>query len=88
MVPREEIFESFMKHCANRNLRRMLFEAYYSRASYVREHFQTNNSEIIKDVLGYRKRQANLYGYKNFAELVIENKAAVKVENLNDLFEK
>lgn len=53
-VAREDIFESFMKHCSNRNVRRMLFDSYYGRASYVNEHFQSNNSEIIKDVLQYR----------------------------------
>jgi Zn-dependent oligopeptidase len=29
-----------------------------------------------------------MYGYSNFAELNIENKAAVKIDNVLDLFEK
>ncbi|CAF0898385.1 unnamed protein product [Brachionus calyciflorus] len=88
IIPNEEVFESFMKNCGNRSLRKTLFEAYYSRASYVQEQFQTNNSEVIKSLLEYRRKQANLYGYRNFAELVLENKAAVKIENVIDLFEK
>lgn len=88
VIPNEEVFESFMKNCANRSLRKTLYETYYSRASYLNEQFQTNNSEIIKGLLEYRNKQANLYGFKNFAELVIENKAAVKVENVIDLFER
>lgn len=88
VIPNEEVFESFMKNCSNRTLRKTLYETYYSRASYLNEQFQTNNSEIIKGLLEYRTKQANLYGFKNFAELVIENKAAVKVDNVIDLFER
>ena len=43
---------------------------------------------IKKIYFQLRKKQANLYGYKNFADLIIENKAAVKVENVIDLFDK
>lgn len=88
VIPNEEVFQSFMKNCSNRTLRKTLYETYYSRASYLNEQFQTNNSEIIKDLLEYRTKQANLYGFKNFAQLVIENKAAVKVENVIELFER
>lgn len=52
--PHDEVFESFMKYCSNRSIRRALFEIYYSRASYVNEHFETNNSIIIKEILEYR----------------------------------
>ena len=77
-----------MKYCNNRNLRKTYYDAYYSRASYVNEQLDTNNSEVIKNILNYRKEQAKLYGYENYAQLVIESNAAVSVDNVIDLFDK
>ena len=54
IYPNDIVFEGLMKHSGNRNLRKALYEGYYSRASYINEQFQTNNSEIIKDLIRYR----------------------------------
>ena len=54
LIPNEEVFRAFMKYCNNRNLRKTYYDAYYSRASYVNEQLDTNNSEIIKNILNYR----------------------------------
>jgi len=88
LVPNEEVFKAFMRHCSNRNLRKTYYDAYYSRASYVNEQLDTNNSEIIKNILNYRKEQAKLYGFENYAQLVLESNAAVNVDNVIDLFDK
>lgn len=88
LTPNEEVFRNFMKYCNNRNLRKTYYDAYYSRASYVNEQLDTNNSEVIKNILNYRKEQAKLYGYENYAQLVIESNAAVSVDNVIDLFDK
>lgn len=88
LTPNEEVFKSFMKHCSNRNLRKTYYEAYYARASYINEQLDTNNSEIIKNILNYRKEQAKLYGFENYAQLVLETNAAVSVDNVIDLFDK
>ncbi len=88
LVPNEEVFKAFMRHCSNRGLRKTYYDAYYSRASYVNEQLDTNNSEVIKNILNYRKEQAKLYGYENYAQLVLESNAAVSVENVIDLFDK
>lgn len=34
------------------------------------------------------KKQAEFFGYKNFAEMQIDNKSAESLENVIDLFEK
>lgn len=62
--------------------------AFYSRASYVNERTETNNSEIIKKILSYRGDQAKLFGYQNYAQMAIESKAAVSVDNVIDLLNK
>ena len=36
----------------------------------------------------YSKKQAKFYGYNSFAEYVIDNNAATKLENVSNLFEK
>lgn len=77
-----------MKYCNNKNLRKTYYDAYYSRASYVNEQLDTNNSEVIKNILNYRKDQAKLYGYENYAQLVVESNSAVSVDNVIDLFDK
>lgn len=88
LVPNEEVFKAFMKYSSNRNLRKTYYDAYYSRASYINEQLDTNNSEVIKNLLEYRKEQAKLYGYENYAQLVLESNAAVSVDNVIDLFDK
>lgn len=88
LIPNEEVFKSFMKYSSNRSLRKTYYDAYYSRASYINEQLDTNNSEIIKNLLSYRKEQAKLYGYENYAQLVLESNAAVNVDNVIDMFDK
>ena len=88
MIPNEEVFKSFMKYCSNRNLRKTFYEGFYSRASYVNEQNETNNSEIIKKIINYRQDQAKLFNYQNYAQMAIESKAAVSVENVYELINK
>ena len=77
-----------MKYCSNRNLRKTFYEGFYSRASYVNEQNETNNSEIIKKIINYRQDQAKLFNYQNYAQMAIESKAAVSVENVYELINK
>jgi Zn-dependent oligopeptidase len=50
----DHVFESFMKYSGNRNLRKALYEGFYSRASYVNEQYDTNNSTSIKEIIRIR----------------------------------
>ena len=65
-----------------------MHDAFYSRASYINEQFETNNSEVIKAVLNYRKTMAKLFGFENYAQFSMETKAAVSVDNVIDLIDK
>ena len=71
MIPDDQVFEGFMKYCGDRNLRKSLYEAYYSRASYVNEQYQTNNSEVIKDLLRYRYLNQAIYHVKLYHGLIL-----------------
>jgi Zn-dependent oligopeptidase len=78
-----------MTNCENRKLRKSLFEGYFSRAGKSTTMLSgTSNTEVIKNLVFYRKKQAEFFGYKNFAEMQIENKAAGSLENVCDLLEK
>ena len=49
---------------------------------------KSNNTSVIKNIVRYRKEQAKFFGYKNYAQYVIENKSAMNVENVIDLLNK
>lgn len=88
VIPNEDVFRGFMKYCSNRGLRRTFYEAFYSRASYINEQKETNNSEIIKKLVAYRKDLAKLFEYQNYAQMAIESKAAVSVDNVAEMINK
>ncbi|HEX7038636.1 MAG TPA: M3 family metallopeptidase [Trueperaceae bacterium] len=60
----------FMKHAADRELRRELFGAYYSIASGG-EH---DNRPLLREILALRRELANLLGYADYADLVLEDR--------------
>ena len=77
-----------MKYSSNRSLRKTVHDAYYARASFLKENLKANNTSVIKNIVRYRKEQAKFFGYKNYAQYVIENKSAMTVENVIDLLNK
>ncbi len=68
----------------NRALREKIYKAYISRAS----SGKLNNQEIIKKILCLRKQQANLLGYKNWADLSLATKMAQDVKEVEILLEE
>jgi Zn-dependent oligopeptidase len=83
------VVTSFLQHCDDKRIRKTLYESYYSRAAKSSTKLLgTTNSEVIKDLLDLRKRQSKFFGFKNFAEMVIEGKSATSLENVIDMFEK
>lgn len=52
------------------------------------ETIKSNNAEVIKNVIQYRNDQAKFFGYKNYAQYVIENKSASSVENVQEFLDK
>ncbi len=72
---------SFMTYSTNRKLREKLYKANISKAS----NGDFNNENIIKEILTIRKEQANLLGYKNWAELSLATKMANNVQEVEKL---
>lgn len=76
----------FMKYAENRDLRKELYMAYNTRAMNDNEF---DNRENVKRITAIRLQIAQLLGYENFAEYVLENRMAKNEQNvynlLNDL---
>ncbi len=60
----------FMKHAEDRELRRQLYEAFYSVATEG-EH---DNLPVLVEILRLRRELANLLGYADYADLVLEDR--------------
>ena len=77
-------YTAFMTYANDRNLREKLYKSYVSRAS----QGEKNNSQIIEEILTLRTRQANLLGYKSWAELSLSTKMAKEIRNVEELLEE
>ena len=62
----------FMTYSSNRALKEQLYRAYNSRAL----GGEFDNTEVIKGIVNYRLKIANLLGYKNYADYVLEKRMA------------
>jgi len=75
-----------MQYADNRELRRQLYVAYNSRGF---KRNNNNNEDIIHKIVNLRLEEANLLGFKNYAEYVLDQRMAknpAKVEDfLNEL---
>ncbi|MEA3643387.1 MAG: M3 family metallopeptidase [Lamprobacter sp.] len=72
-----------MKHALSRELRRVVYEAYTTRASDQGPNAgRWDNTQVIEEMLALRHEQANLLGFKNFAEVSLEPKMARSTEEV------
>ena len=78
------IIEPFQTFCEDRELREKAFKAWAARGENGGE---TDNREIIKEILALRDRKAKLLGYENYAELKLDNTMAKTPEAVNELLE-
>jgi peptidyl-dipeptidase Dcp len=69
----------------NRELRRRIQEVSIARGSRGNEF---DNREIIVRILSLRAEQAELLGYKNHADFVLENRTAGTIEAVNDMLSR
>jgi oligopeptidase A len=82
------VYGPVMQYASNRALRETLYKAYVTRAS---EHgpAELDNSALMRELLELRAEEAQLLGYKNFAELSLVPKMAASADKvmafLNDL---
>ncbi|ABX08988.1 M3 family metallopeptidase [Prochlorococcus marinus] len=75
---------SIITYAESRSLRERVYKAYVSRAS----SGESNNKGIIEEILIIRNNQARLLGYKNWAEISLDNKMANNVEEIQALLEE
>lgn len=73
----------FLKHCRNRELREQVYRAYMTRAS----SGELDNTPICLRMLELRQEQAQLLGYKTFADMSLAEKMAPSVDAVLDMLE-
>ena len=70
--------DPFLKFSENRNLRKQVWENYYSRADNNDEH---DNKSIIEKILKLRKERVNILGYDYYPEWRLQDRMAKSPEN-------
>ncbi len=78
-------YQPFMTYSANRDLRKQLYMAYNTICAHDNSN---NNMGIVKDIVNKHRELAQLLGYKNYAEFVLQRRMAQKSENVYDLLYK
>jgi len=79
------MYSPFMKYADNRQLREELYRAYSSRCFKGNEF---DNQKIIKRIVELRLEQAKLLGYRNYAQLILEERMAETPEKVNEFLRK
>ncbi len=76
---------AFMKYADNRKLREELYRANSTRSFHGNDH---DNQEVIRKIVDYRLRLANLLGFKTFADYVLEERMAKTPEKVNSFLQE
>lgn len=76
------IIEPFLTFSENRELREKAFNAFASRGEHKGKH---DNRPLVKQTLVLRDEKAKLLGYKNYAELKLDNTMAKTPKAVNSL---
>lgn len=74
--------DPFLTYSTNRELRKQVWENYYSRGDNGDAY---DNKEIIAQILKLRKERVGLMGYDNYAEWRLQDRMAKNPENAMDL---
>lgn len=72
----------FLQYAENRELRRQIWEAYQSRSN---QDNDKDNTSILLEIANLRREKANLLGFKNHADYVLEETMAKNAENVYKL---
>ncbi|MBP5134567.1 MAG: M3 family metallopeptidase [Paludibacteraceae bacterium] len=73
-------FVPFMQYAKNRELRRKLYEAYYSRGGA--------NEPIVNAILNLRTEKAHLLGFDSYADFVLDGNMAANTANVYGLLDE
>ena len=82
-------FPSYMpvlQYADNRALRETLYRAYATRASELSKQ-EWDNTGLIKDILKLKQEEAQMLGFKNFAELSLATKMADTPKQVTDFLD-
>ncbi|XP_016952335.1 oligopeptidase A [Drosophila biarmipes] len=82
-----QVVDGFLKHCPERLQRWNVWRASVLKASSTQEKSLENSTHLEK-IRGLRKRQANLLGYENFADMSMQTKMVGSVDNLKQIYTK
>lgn len=78
-------YRDIVNYADNRDLRREMMAAYYSRASGTGpDDLITNNERVLTVLLDDRHKKAQLLGYSNFAQLAVADQMADTTEQVVD----
>ena len=77
--------DPFLTYSTERELRKQVWENYYSRGDNGDEY---DNNQIIAEILKLRKERVGLLGYDNYAEWRLQDRMAKNPENAMDLMLK
>ena len=75
-----------MQYAENRALRETLYRAFSTRASELSKP-EWDNTNLISDILKLKKEEANMLGFKNFAELSLATKMADTPEQVSEFLD-
>ena len=80
-----------MQYAHNRSLRERMYRAYYTRSSEL-DNAEWDNTPLLTEILRLRAEEAQLLGYRNYAELSLVPKMAESPEQvykfLSDILER
>ena len=77
--------DPFLTYSTNRELRKQVWENYYSRGDNGDEY---DNNKLIAEILKLRKERVGLLGYDNYAQWRLQDRMAKTPENAMDLMLK
>ncbi|NOU23914.1 MAG: M3 family metallopeptidase [Methylotenera sp.] len=75
-----------LQYCDNRALRETLYRAYATRASEF-SNPEWDNTSLISDILKLKKEEAQMLGFKNYAELSLATKMADSPKQVTDFLD-
>ena len=74
-----------LQYCENRELREKVYKAYYNRGNQDNEY---DNKAISAKLVALRLEKAKLMGYKNYAEMALEDRMAKTPEAVYNLLDQ
>lgn len=80
---KEPSYSEFMKYADNRDLRQQMYITYFKQGT----NGDACNTDIIKKIVNDKLNISLLLGYKNYANLVLEERMAKKEENVYKLLD-